>query len=528
METYSKNISQNDLIKTPQSTSFSGFSSARSIPSSRNDENFTQNIEFPYTKQFLKLDQKEKEKIFTALFEEKLSFIRNKELKCVNSPITLLSSSDEINLISELRTSCLEQKQQQECKKQLTQRTTIAADKPPHHLDSDYSPSYDPLLNTNFNAQFTVLETFKSLISSQLVDNRVKRRMKQLQDYLKTSPSKSLSRLTYTRPNTSQSVNEQLTNTQTLQGLLSINPVIEEKCEKFTEKEEYLPVEYPEISIEPHAIERPFDFYSPTIIEKYALTPFSRTDVNAFIHIPVSPPEIYPVVKGEQPINEIISSIHPTSGQIETPANDLLSAKSSSRSLKSKTFSTSSILPFVPQQVKIIQYPREIKFFDSDPIAELQTGNINLPDLDIEIGRSSILSMPINEYQPMMLTGRAKNVSPFKFTGLPDQFANVKYPKPMTKADPVDLRELEFDDDIDNIDVSYKPKQPSDFMTKPVETKNKSHVYSQAVNDGQTKYAERQKKQVQELESHIKIMNDLIHDKTLKIKTDDLKEYLKM
>ena len=527
METDNSNISQNDLVETPKVKVISALASARSVQTPRFDENTTENIDFPFSKSFLKLDPKEKEKIFTKLYEEKLAFIRNKELKCVNSPILYLATNEEITKITEKREECLEQQKQQECKKQLTQRTTKALDKLPLHVDSNYTPSYDPLLNTNFNAQFTLLDTFKSIISKQLIENRASKRIRQLSEYLSENINMpGSSRLSSSRGRSSLSLSLQaLSDTQIIQDLLTVHVEIEEEREKFTEKEEDIPIEYPEVTIEPHAIERPFGFYTPTIIEQYSLTPFSRTEVNAFIRIPVTPPDQFPVVKGEQPVNEIIANILPSSGQTEVPA-ETLSGKSSARSLKSKIFS-SSILPLVSQQSKIIQYPREIRFIDSDPIAELQASNMQLPELDIEIGRSSILSMPAAAYKPMMLAERTKNVAPFEFVGLPDQFANTQYPKPLSGADKDDLRELEFDDDIDNIDVSYKPKMPSEFMTKPVETKNKSHIYSEAMADGQAKYLEKQKKQVQEIDAHIKAMNDLIHDKTLKVKTDDLQEYLR-
>ena len=527
METENSEDSQNNLVQTPKPKSISALASARSVQTPRFDENSVENINFPFSKSFLKLDPKEKEKIFTKLYEEKLAFIRNKELKCVNSPILELATNDEITKISKLREDCMEQQQQQECKRQLTQRTTKALDKLPLHVDTNYTPTYDTLLNTNFNAQFTLFDKFKSIITEELIDNRTSKRIKQLTTYLRDNiDMPGSSRISSARGRTSSLslFSQTMTDTQVIQDLLTVHVEIEEEREKFAEKQEDVKLDYPEVVIEPHAIERPFGFYKPTIIEQYSLTPFSRTEVNAFIKIPVTPPEQFPVVKGEQPVNEITSTIIPSSSQTETPT-ETLSGKSSSRSLKSKVFS-STILPLVSQQSKIIQYPREIRFIDSDPIAELQTTNMQLPDLDIEIGRSSILSMPVSAFQPMMLAGRAKNVAPFQFIGLPEQFSNTKYPKPLSGANDDDLRELEFDDDIDNIDVSYKPKMPTDFMTKPVETKNKSHVYSEAMADGQSKYLERQKKQVQEITNHIKQMNDLIHDKTLKVKTEDLQDYL--
>ena len=184
-------------------------------------------------------------------------------------------------------------------------------------------------------------------------------------------------------------------------------------------------------------------------------------------------------------------------------------------------------VPFVSQQVNIIQYPREIKFFDSsDPISVLQTEKIDLPDLDIEIGRSCILSMPAADYQPMMLSGKTKSVSPFTFSGIPKEFADIRSLKPMDGPDPEDLRELEFDDDIDNIDISQKPKPITEFMTKPVETKNKSHIFSEAMVDGQSKWREHQRKEVEELREHISTINNLINDKSLRISTEDLSSYL--
>jgi hypothetical protein len=97
----------------------------------------------------------------------------------------------------------------------------------------------------------------------------------------------------------------------------------------------------------------------------------------------------------------------------------------------------------------------------------------------------------------------------------------------MNAADPIDMRELEPDDDIDGIDIQPKPRPITDFLTKPISTKNKSHTLAEAVSEGQSQWKEKQRKGVNELVERIKVINALMRDKSLAMPLDDLLEYLK-
>jgi hypothetical protein len=97
----------------------------------------------------------------------------------------------------------------------------------------------------------------------------------------------------------------------------------------------------------------------------------------------------------------------------------------------------------------------------------------------------------------------------------------------MAAADPIDMRELEGDDDIDGIDIQPKPRPITDFLTKPVSVKNKSHVLVEIISEGQSQWRERQRRGVNELVERIKALNALMQDKSLALPMDDLLEYLK-
>jgi hypothetical protein len=146
-----------------------------------------------------------------------------------------------------------------------------------------------------------------------------------------------------------------------------------------------------------------------------------------------------------------------------------------------------------------------------------------MPD---EIGKSSILALPLAEYEKMSIAGKTRApYAPFEFAGVP-KFAEAKF-MGMNAADPIDLRELEPDDDIDGIDIQPKPRPITDFLTKPVSAKNKAHCIAEVVGEGQSQWRERQRRGVSDLVERIKAVNALMRDKSLELPIDDLLEYLK-
>jgi hypothetical protein len=139
----------------------------------------------------------------------------------------------------------------------------------------------------------------------------------------------------------------------------------------------------PDVSIDPHPVEHPFPFYMPTPAERFQLTPFPRTDVTVYIAALITPPDTFPVVREEQPVRE---RAIPTL-DLDDPA--LKDVKPSPES------------PVAPLPVaRVVQHPREIRFYPFDPAYCLRPQPVTLPELPDEIGKSSILALP--------LTGREK------------------------------------------------------------------------------------------------------------------------
>jgi hypothetical protein len=173
-----------------------------------------------------------------------------------------------------------------------------------------------------------------------------------------------------------------------------------------------------------------------------------------------------------------------------------------------------------------VQYPRETRYYSFDPSYTLRPQPVTLPELPNEIGRSSLLALPLSEYEKMSTTGKGKSAfAPFEFVGVPNS-AEAGLPS-FTAPNAIDLRELEPDDDIDGIDVKPKVRPINDFLTKPVSTKNKSHVWAEAIADGQTHWRDRQRKGAHELADKLKAVNSQMRDKSLALPLDELLEYLK-
>jgi hypothetical protein len=265
----------------------------------------------------------------------------------------------------------------------------------------------------------------------------------------------------------------------------------------------------PEVTIDAHRSERPFKLYSAGLVERYQLTPFVRTDVTTYIAAEISPPESFPVVREEQPIRDRVAP----SLNLDDPM------------LKEPKPATPAKLEPIPV-ARIMQYPREVRYYSFDPAYALRPQPVVLPELPDEIGRSSVLALPLSEYEKMSMTGKTRApFAPFEFIGVPKS-AEAALPV-MPAASPIDLRELEPDDDIDGIDVRPKVRPITDFLTKPVSTKNKSHALAEAVADGQSYWRERQRKGAQDSLEKMKALNNLMRDKSLGLPLEDLTEYLK-
>lgn len=500
---------ESSLGETKYNTeNLSALSSARSVTNVPFDESTLTDVMFPLTKPFMKLDIKEKESLFMKMYEETILFIRNKELKCDNTPVIHVYEDDAITHIQETREQNYESSKESECKQQLTQRQSKALSTLPPRVENNFSPTFDPLLNTNYTSKFTKIDEFKACISKILIENRAKKRIQQINKYLKESKTKPISALssTLTKPVSTFSKSE----------LLNVQIEIINEPIQFIIDPPLQPLSYPEINIVAHSPEHEFLLYEPTLYEKFALTPFSRTETSAFVPFPVAQPDIFPSVREEQPIQE---RVPPPADEQPPVAEPTTSPSISARSSGKIKAQSSQAISFIMQTTKVVQYPRQMSLFTP---AELVPQPVDLPDLDIEIGRSSILALPPAEFAPMMTSGRVTRVAPFAFVGL----QGPKKLKPLSGPDPVDLREIEDDDDIDNISVSQNPKPITDFLTKPLESKNKSHILTEAVIDGQGKWKERQRESVRRITESITAMNDMIHDKSIKVTMPDLINFL--
>jgi hypothetical protein len=139
---------------------------------------------------------------------------------------------------------------------------------------------------------------------------------------------------------------------------------------------------------------------------------------------------------------------------------------------------------------------------------------------------TSVLALPLPEYEKMSMNGKSRApCAPFEFVAVP-KFAESAIPW-MSSADPIDLRELEPDDDIDGINVQPRVRPITDFMSKPVNTKNKSFVLREAIMESQAQWMERERIGTAQVMEKFKGLNQLIRDKSLVLPLVDFEEYLK-
>lgn len=459
---------------------------------------------FPYNQQFASKTRKEQELLFLRAFEEQTLFIRNKELKCTNSPMEPLLTEDTAQRIIDGRQSYFDSYEKSECRKAINRKTTEFSNDPAPRIDVATTPTFNTLLNVHFESQFSMLDQFKTIISTIITRNRVASRTRSLTQYLINQATNAVKSLQ------DQSIEKAKLSAN---SLLSLRIECCRKQEKFADPYQMEAPPTPEINIEIHRVEKQFNFAIPGLVERYQLTPFARTDITSYIAAPIAPPETFPTLKEEQPVRE---RINPSIDISEEMTKEVINQEESPP------------LPntMVPSMPKVIHYPREIRYYDFDPSYCLRPQPIQLPELPDEIGRASVLALPLTEYEKMSLAGKTKApFAPFEFSGI-TKFMESGL-TPMTEANPIDLKELEADDDIDGIDITPKVRPASDFITKPLSTKNKSHALQEAVTEGQQQWKQRQKKGVNELIDRIQTVNNLMRDKSLCLPINDLIQYTK-
>lgn len=463
---------------------------------------------FPYNPAFASKSRKEQELLFLRAFEEQTLFIRNKELKCNNSPTESLLDPADAQKILDGRQSYFDSFEKSECRKAINRKVTEATSDPAPRIDVKTVPTFNSLLNVHFESQFSLLDIFKNVISTIITRNRATKRTQDLTQYLINQTTNAVKSL-------QEKENEKIK--LSANSLLSLKIECCRNQEKFADPYQMELPEAPAVNIEPHHVEKPFDFYVPGLVERYQLTPFLRTDITSYVAAPIAPPESFPTVKEEQPVRE---RIIPTLDLNDEATKEIINQEEAPP-ISAVTTSADGPLPMP----KVIYHPREIRYYDFDPSFDLRPQPIQLPELPDEIGKASVLALPLSEYEKMSLTGKSKApFAPFEFSGI-EKFMDSGL-TPMTEADPIDLRELEADDDIDGIDITPKVRPVTDFITKPLNTKNKSHALQEAVTEGQTQWKERQKKGVNELIDRINNLNNLMRDKTLCLPINDLSEYV--
>ena len=96
----------------------------------------------------------------------------------------------------------------------------------------------------------------------------------------------------------------------------------------------------------------------------------------------------------------------------------------------------------------------------------------------------------------------------------------------MNGPDKIDLKELDKDDDIDNLDIKPKVKPITEFLTKPISQKNKSNQIAESIIEGQSFWHERQRNGVKNMINQFKSINDMIKDKSLKFDYFDLNDFV--
>ena len=454
---------------------------------------------FPFSASFAHKSRRDKEIMFMKAFEEKVTFIRNKELKSMHAPVLPLLTDEQKEEMTRTRDEFFEQMKNNEKRAVITRKVTQGDSTPAPRIDVDKVPTFNPLLNVNFNSQFSLLDKFKSVISAIMTRDRVDKRMKMLKEHLSSMKHNAVKTL-------QEKIEEQ--NEMTAISLLSLRTMFGRDPLKFADTCQLEIPPAPEVDVQVHKIEKPFRTYVPGLVERFQLTPFPRTEINSYVSAPIAMPDKFPVVREEQPVRErVLPALKMPEQQPEEPAKLEVPVDQAHQPPR-----------------RVIYHPREVLYYPFDPSYSLRPQPIQLPELPDECGKSSILAMPISEYQKLSMAGKSNApFAPFEFYGI-TKFADAHL-QMMTGPDPTDLRELEADDDIDNIDIQPKVRPVAEYMTKPVSTKNKSHALAESIAAGQSQWRESQRSNVVDLIDKLTAINKLMRDQTLALSIDDLQSY---
>ncbi|EAY20470.1 hypothetical protein TVAG_110830 [Trichomonas vaginalis G3] len=447
---------------------------------------------FPFSQSFQARSRKEKEQLFLKAFEDQVNFIRTKELRSENSlgksPIT----QEAIDNLTTSRQKFYDQADTKNNRIAITKTTTESSTNPAPRVQVTTTPTFDPLLNTNYESQYSLMDRFKDVISKILIEKRAKTRAQKVLQRILVAPS--------TPQNTQSTANF---STFTAESLLTVNVKCVKQPLKFTNPSDPVSIEPPECIIEPNKIEKSIQPYKPGLVERFQLTQFPRTECSAFTPIPIPPPQSFPGVQEEQPVKERKEPI--------IPENSL-----------SNPLPNKDIMPVTPLPIAT-NYSRDIRFFNFDPIFDLRAKPAELPPLPNEIGQASILAMPLKNYEPMFIGYKDKtDVAPFTFTG----FSKIKLPS-MNGPNLADMAEMDPDDDIDQLEIKPNVRPTSDFITKPLPTNNKSHAIAEGIISSQENWIKRQKEGAQTVYTSLTNLNSLMRDKNLEIVTQDLAEFLR-
>lgn len=449
---------------------------------------------FPFSQSFCAKTRKEKEMLFMKAFEEQVSFIRTKELRADNSLGKPLSSQENLNSMSTNRSKFLEQNSTKNTKKILTQKNTIFSSNPAPRVNTTKTPTFDPLLNVNYESQYSIMDKFKETISEILIQNRAKVRSKKVLQKLMASQGQPQAVVQQNEASSS--------NKLTAESLLTLDIKCTKGTLKFTTPLEPEVPPAPTAMLEPNKIEKSVQIYKPGLVERFQLTAFPRTETDAFTPIIVIPPTVFPTVPEEQPVRERKEPILPEDSIVNPLQNHDIS----------------STIPLPTNY----GYPRDVRFFEFDPTFSLRAIPAELPPLPNQIGQASILALPLTDYEEMFIGSKCKtDVAPFTFTGIP----KPRLPQ-MSGPDPVDMRELEADDDIDNLEVHPKSRPVSDYISKPIDSTNKSHEIAKQVIQSQGNWKTRQVEGAKKLCEKLVGVNKLMIDKTLEIPISDLTRYI--
>jgi len=461
-----------------------------SLKADPNAEVSTNDIFFPFCTAFLTKTRKDKEQLFLKAYDQQINQIRNKELKCEASLGQKLLEPESITSIAQSRDAFFDTSKNRSQRDAISIKETVSDTQPAPRVETSKNPTFDTLLNINYGSQQSLLDIFKSAVSHVLLKTRAKTRAQKLTQFL----------------NSGMVPNEQKVSIDTKitpEYLLGLNILCAETLPEFYQKMEIESPQAPTLSLEAHRIERQMPYYNPGLVEKYQLTKFGRVEMSVFNPITINPPETFPVVYEEQPILERVKPVINGERPLIAYPQQL----------------QSSMIP------STVIYPRDPRFFSFDLVSLLKPEQSELPPIANEIGKASILSLPLTEYETMSIFSKTRTpVSPFSFAGVQTK-ADPRF-KLMNGPDSKDLKELEADDDVDGIDIVPKARPITDFIQKPTSTTNKSHTISEAVLEGQSHWRERQRKNTKDLIDKINNINQLIKDQTMALTSNDLNQYL--